>query len=182
MDFFGFSYLSPRGENCKGKQIDTVVKGWRQSSADSRESPPHNKCCVSCNNCARWQMCTSALSEVQNDRRNYIQQTVVRLVQCLPGWLVCKVIGVNSRSDQQTSAALVFSRRLLFGSTFCASAPVCASILRSCLASDTDSSTICLPAAQDTCPPPTVLIIIDSCLCQPTRKNKKKTFSRWCLL
>lgn len=102
------------------------------------------------------------------------QQTAVRLAQCLPGWLVCKVIGVNSESDQQTSAALMFSRLLVFRSTFRVSAPVCAGILRSCLACDTDSGTICLPAAQDTSPPPTVLIIIDSCLCQPTRQKKKK--------
>lgn len=50
--------------------------------------------------------------------------------------------------------------------------PVCAGILRSCLASDTDSSTICLPAAQDASLPPTVLMFIDRVVHAKTQNDK----------
>lgn len=82
------------------------------------------------------------------------QTEVVAFAEGLAERLACKVTGAGS--DRQTSVR--FLRELV--STFCAVA-VCAGIVRSCLASDTDSSAICLPAAQDASFPPTVLMFID---------------------
>lgn len=86
--------------------------------------------------------------------------------------------GLSAKSlllSQTCRLVLSFSGNLFGASIFCASVPVCAGFLRSRLASDTDSSTICLPAAQDASVPPTVLMFIDrNVRAKPQKNNKYK--------